>query len=63
MNGGHGGGISIFGVVAFVIAVLALGTLIVRRDNRKPLAAIDYTMMFVGIAGVIIGIAVLFLRF
>ena len=57
------GGISIFGVSAFVVGILALASLIIRRDNKKPLSATDYGLMFLGIAGAIIGLAVLFLRF
>ena len=60
----HGpGGISIFGVSAFVVGILALAGLIIRRDKRTPLGATDYVLMFLGIAGAIIGLAVLFLRF
>jgi len=63
MNHGGHGSISVFGVTAFVVGILALAALIIRRDKRKPLNAADYTFMFVGIAGPIIGLAVLFLRF
>ena len=57
------GGISIFGVSAFVVGILALAGLIIRRDKKKPLGATDYWLMFLGIAGAIVGLAVLFLRF
>ena len=57
------GGISIFGVSAFVVGILALAALIIRRDNKKPLTAADHGLMFLGIAGAIVGLAVLFLRF
>lgn len=63
MNHSGPGGISIFGVAAFVVGILALAALIIRRDNKKPLSATDYGLMFLGIAGAIVGLAVLFLRF
>ena len=63
MNHGGPGGISIFGVAAFVVGILALAGLVIRRDKKKPLGATDYSLMFLGIAGAIVGLAVLFLRF
>lgn len=52
-----------FGVAAFFIGVLALGILAVRRGQGKPTTPIDAVMIFVGIAGAITGLAVVFLRF
>ena len=63
MTYGWDGSIGVFGVTAFVVGILALAALIIRRDKRTPLSAADYTFMFVGIAGPIISLAVLFLRF
>jgi hypothetical protein len=62
VSGGHGG-ISLFGVASFVVGVVSLAGLVIRRGDRKPLAWLDYAMMFIGIAGAITGLAVLFLRF
>ncbi len=55
--------VKIFGVSAFIVGVLALGILAVRRGQRCPTSWPDYVMMFVGIAGAIMGLAVVFLRF
>jgi len=55
--------VRLFGVGAFLLGVLALGMLAVRRGQNIPSAWPDYVMMFVGIAGAITGLAVFFLRF
>ncbi len=56
-------GLSIFGVFAFFIGVVALGTIVVRRGNKRAIGWPDYLMMFVGLAGAITGLAIVFLRF
>ncbi len=53
----------LFGVSAFILGVVALGFLAIRRGQNSPLNSFDYVMMFVGIAGAIMGLAVVFLRF
>jgi len=52
-----------FGVCAFILGVAALGFLAIRRGQNIPTAGMDHAMMFVGIAGAITGLAVIFLRF
>ncbi len=54
---------SIFGVTSFFLGVVALALLAIRRGRKLPYSMPDYVMMFVGIAGSIMGIAVIFLRF
>jgi hypothetical protein len=51
-----------FGVGCFVAGVASLITLVIRRGQGLPLRGIDYTMMFVGIAGTIVGIAAVFVQ-
>ena len=53
-------GMKVFGVACFVIGVAASVALAVRRGNGAPLRWPDYAMMFVGLAGAIIGLAALF---
>ena len=48
---------------AFILGVVALGILAIRRGQNTPVNGFDYVMMFVGIAGAIMGLAVVFLRF
>ena len=62
VGGGHSG-ISVYGVAAFIVGVAALFGLVIRRNGNKPMAAPDYAMMFVGLAGAITGLAIIFLRF
>ena len=52
----------VFGVFCFVAGVAALSALVVRRGRGAPLSWADYTMMFVGLAGAIAGIAAVFTR-
>ena len=52
-----------FGVTAFFLGVVALAFLAIRRGQHVPTTWADYVMMFVGLAGAIMGIAVIFLRF
>jgi hypothetical protein len=55
--------LSVFGVTSFFLGVLSLAMLAIRRGRNLPYSKPDYVMMFVGIAGSIMGIAVIFLRF
>jgi len=55
--------VGLFGVASFILGVLALGFLAIRRGENIPTTWPDYVMMFVGIAGAIMGLAVVFLRF
>jgi len=55
--------VRLFGVTAFILGVAALGFLAIRRGQNLPTTWPDYVMMFVGIAGAIMGLAVVFLRF
>ena len=52
----------VFGVGCFVAGVAALITLVIRRGRGLPLRGIDYTMMFIGIAGTIVGLAAVFVE-
>lgn len=56
-------GVRVFGVSIFVIGAVSLATLIIRRGRNLPPTAPDHLMLFVGIAGIITGLAVIFLRF
>ena len=53
----------VFGVTIFVLGAVALGLLIIRRNLNKPATGLDHLMLFMGIAGTITGLAVVFLRF
>lgn len=53
----------LFGVGSFVLGVVALGYLAVRRGQKVPTNWTDRVALFVGIAGTIMGIAVIFMRF
>lgn len=53
----------IFGVTAFILGVLSLGILAMRRSQKIPTSWSDHVMMFVGIAGAIMGLVVVFLCF
>lgn len=53
----------LFGVSSFVLGVIALGYLAVRRGQNAPVTLFDSVVMFVGIADTITGLAVVFLRF
>lgn len=54
---------AIFGVMCFIIGVIALGALVVRRGQKRPQSGIDHLLVFLGTAGPIIGIGVIFMRF
>ena len=53
----------VFGVVVFVLGALALGILIVRRGRNLPVRWGDHLMLFLGIAGTITGLAIVFTLF
>jgi hypothetical protein len=55
--------LGIFGVASFLVGILGLAVLAVRRSKNIPADWPDYVMIFVGIAGSIMGLAVVFLRF
>lgn len=54
---------AVFGVTSFVLGVLALAILVVRRGRKLPQQGLDHLLVFVGTAGAIVGIAVVFMRF
>lgn len=53
----------VFGVASFIIGVIALALLIVRRGHGRVQTTLDHVLVFVGTAGVIVGIGVTFMRF
>ena len=52
----------VLGVVCFVVGVAALATLVIRRGRDTPTQWPDYILMFIGPAGAIAGIALIFQR-
>ncbi|MGE4064853.1 MAG: hypothetical protein AB7E79_15930 [Rhodospirillaceae bacterium] len=54
---------AVFGVVSFIIGVIALAMLVIRRGQKKPTRGLDHFLVFIGTAGVIVGIGVVFMRF
>jgi hypothetical protein len=50
-----------WGVLCFVVGVGALSLLAIRRGQDTPLRGTDYLMMFIGLAGVIAGLALFFI--
>ena len=52
----------VFGVGCFVAGVASLIALVIRRGRNIPLRGVDYAMMFIGIAGTIIGLAAVFVE-
>lgn len=55
--------VRLFGVVSFIVGILGLAVLAVRRGQNIPTIWTDFVMMFVGIAGAIMGLAIIFMRF
>ena len=53
----------IFGVASFFVGVVGLAFTAVRRGQNVPATWADHVMMFVGIAGAIMGLAIVFMRF
>ncbi len=54
---------AVFGVLSFVVGVVALAFLVIRRGQNLPQRNLDHLLMFLGTAGVIVGIGVIFMRF
>lgn len=54
---------AVFGVLSFIVGVVALAVLVIRRGRSLPQTSLDHLLVFVGTAGVIAGIAVIFMRF
>jgi hypothetical protein len=55
--------VRVFGVSVFVIGAISLALLIIRRGSNVRPSTPDHIMLFLGIAGTIMGLAVIFLRF
>lgn len=55
--------VAVFGVVSFVVGVVALALLVIRRGQNLPQRGFDHLLVFLGTAGVIVGIGVIFMRF
>ena len=55
--------VRLFGVASFIVGILSLAALAVRRGQNIPTTWPDFVMMFVGIAGAIMGLAIIFMRF
>ena len=53
----------VFGVTIFVLGAIALATVIIRRGTGRRPGWLDHLMLFLGIAGMIAGLAVVFMRF
>ena len=53
----------VFGVTIFVMGAVSLAALIIRRNSNLPPTTPDHVMLFVGIAGTIAGLAIIFMRF
>ena len=53
----------VFAVICFFVGVVALASLVVRRGRKLAAAWPDYVMAFIGLAGVVTGIILLFNRF
>ena len=53
----------IFGVASFFVGIVGLAFAAVRRGQYVPVSWPDHVMMFVGIAGTIMGLAIIFMRF
>lgn len=54
---------AVFGVTSFIVGVVALAVLVIRRGRRLPQRGLDHLFVFLGTAGVIVGIGVIFMRF
>lgn len=52
-----------FAVACFFIGVVSLAILTVRRGRKLPTSGPDYALAFVGLAGVVAGVILLFNRF
>lgn len=56
-------GVAVFGVLSFVVGVVALAILVIRRGRNLPQRGLDHLLVFLGTSGVIVGIGVIFMRF
>jgi hypothetical protein len=54
--------LKLFAVACFFFGVVALGALVERRGRKVPPSWLDYAFTFVGLAGVITGLILLFNR-
>jgi hypothetical protein len=55
--------VAVFGVLSFVVGVIALAVLVIRRGRNLPQRGLDHLLVFFGTAGVIVGLGVIFMRF
>jgi hypothetical protein len=55
--------VAVFGVLSFFVGVVALALLVIRRGQNLPQRGLDHLLVFVGTAGVIVGLGVIFMRF
>jgi hypothetical protein len=55
--------VAVFGVMSFIVGVIALATLVIRRGQKLPQRGLDHLLVFIGTSGVIVGIGVIFMRF
>ncbi len=55
--------VAVFGVTSFIVGVIALAMLVIRRGRKLPQRGLDHLLVFLGTAGVIVGIGVIFMRF
>ncbi|MCB2106112.1 MAG: hypothetical protein KDE14_00370 [Rhodobacteraceae bacterium] len=53
----------LFAVICLVVGVAALGTLTVRRGRGTVFVWMDSVLAFIGLAGAIAGVIILFNRF
>jgi hypothetical protein len=54
--------VKLFAVMCFFAGVVALAALVVRRGRKLPTSTPDYALTFVGLAGAITGLILLFNR-
>ena len=54
---------AVFGVTSFIVGVIALAMLVMRQGRKQPQTVFDHTLVFLGTAGVIVGLGVIFMRF
>ncbi|GEM_PF-2188393 len=59
---GSGLVVKLFAVFCFFAGVLALAGLVIRRGRQIPTSTPDYLLMFVGLAGLMTGLILLFNR-
>ncbi len=55
--------VKLFAVICFFTGVMALAGLVVRRGRELPTSTPDYVLVFVGLAGLMTGLILLFNRF